>query len=101
MNVRIYKPAKSAMQSGRAGSEHWVLEFEPQSPRQLEPLMGWTSSNDTQTQSRLFFDSAEQAVEYAQQRGYAYHVEQAQERIIKPKSYLDNFAADRVLRWTH
>ena len=40
--ARIYKPAKTAMQSGTAKTNDWVLDYEPSEPRQVEPLMGWT-----------------------------------------------------------
>ena len=53
MVARIYQPAKTAMQQGRAGTREWVLDYEPASPRQIEPLMGWTSSDDTRTQIRM------------------------------------------------
>ena len=59
MRARIYKPAKNAMQSGKARTKQWVLEYEPESPRTIDPLMGWTSSSDTQSQVRLRFESRE------------------------------------------
>ena len=101
MNVRIFSPAKTTMQSGRGKDGQWVLEFEPQAPRSVEPLMGWTSSSDTLSQTRLFFESKEDAVAYAQSKGYLYTVEEAKQRKIKGKAYASNFDHDRVLRWTH
>jgi hypothetical protein len=101
MRVRIYRPSKTAMQSGRAGTEKWVLEFEPAAPRQRDPLMGWTSSRDTRRQVRLTFDTMEAAVAYATRHGCAYEVEPHRERIVKPKSYSDNFRYDRIGLWTH
>ena len=74
MAARIYKPAKTAMQSGSARSQDWVLEFEPETPREIEPLMGWTSSGDMKSQIRLSFDSKEEAIAYAERNGIAYHV---------------------------
>lgn len=101
MNVRIYQVSKSAMQSGRAGTDMWVMAFEPQATRQLEPLMGWTSSSDTRVQTNLYFSSLKEAQHYAQSRGYAYTCDMPKNRVIKPRSYSDNFSASRILRWTH
>ncbi len=101
MQVRIYSPAKNTMQSGRAKYDQWVLEFEPQAPRQVEPLMGWVSSSDTLSQTRLQFDSKEAAIAYAQSKGYIYSLEERKDRKIEPKAYADNFDNKRLLRWTH
>ena len=65
MRVRIYQPARSAMQSGTARTKSWVLDFPPADQRGIDPLMGWTSSDDTQSQVRLHFDSLDEAVAYA------------------------------------
>ena len=65
MRARIYQPAKTAMQSGTAKAKGWVLEFAPASAREVDPLMGWTSSDDTQAQVRLRFDTREAAEAYA------------------------------------
>ena len=62
MTARIYKPAKTAMQSGAANTKEWVLDYEPEEPRVVESLMGWTSSGDMKQQLRLRFDSAEEAI---------------------------------------
>jgi hypothetical protein len=97
-SVRIYRPAKNTMQSGRAGGKRWVLEYELETPRRPEPLMGWTASGDTLNQVRLRFDSAEAAVAYAKQRGWEYNVEPVHERRIPPKNYGDNFRLDRPQR---
>ena len=100
MQVRIYKPARTAMQQGRAATQRWLLEFEP-GARNVEPLMGWTSSRDTRAQVRLWFDSKDEAVAYAQKHGLMYSVEEPQERKLRPKAYADNFASNRIGRWTH
>ena len=99
--VRIYRQAKTAMQSGRGNTRRWVAEFEPESRRELEPLMGWTSSQDTRGQVRLYFDSEAEAVAFAQRNGFMYTQETPHERRVRPKAYADNFRYDRVLRWTH
>jgi len=101
MRVRIYQPTKTAMQSGRGGTKRWMLEFEPEARREMDPLMGWTSSRDTRAQVRMSFDTLEEAVAYAEKQGYAYSVQSAQARVVRPKSYSDNFRYDRVGRWTH
>src|SRR3546814_13073822 len=82
MQVRIYQPPKSTMQSGRATTRKWVVEFEPTAPRQVEPLMGWTSSADTRAQLRLRFDTLAEAIAYAREEGLMYSVERPQERKI-------------------
>ena len=74
MIARIYKPAKTAMQSGTAKTKEWVLDFAPEQPREIEPLMGWTSSGDMAQQIRLRFDTAEEAVAYCERHGIAYQV---------------------------
>ena len=74
MIARIYKPAKTAMQSGNAKTKEWVLDYEPEQPREVEPLMGWTSSGDMRQQVRLHFDTAEEAVAYCERHGIAYQV---------------------------
>ena len=101
MRARIYRPPKTAMQSGRAGTEFWVLEFEPLSPRRPDPLMGWIGSADTQAQVRLHFATREEAVGYAERQGIPYEVELPRERRIAPKAYADNFRVGRRELWTH
>ena len=99
--ARIYKPAKTAMQSGTAKTKSWVLDFEETAPKEVEPLMGWTSSADTQQQVRLRFASKEEAIAYCEHRGIAYRVfdpKQPKRRII---AYADNFAFSRRTPWTH
>ncbi|KKJ77610.1 ETC complex I subunit [Kiloniella litopenaei] len=101
MQVRIYQPPKNAMQSGRANTKRWLVEYEPDAAREIEPLMGWTSSRDTRGQLRMWFDSKEEAIAYAQRQGVMYSVEEPKERKLKPKGYGDNFSNTRLGRWTH
>ena len=101
MLARIYKPAKTTMQSGHARSREWVLEFEPASARTPDPLTGWISSSDMDGQVRLAFESAEEAVAYAQKHGIAFQLFPASERRTIIKAYADNFAADRKQPWSH
>lgn len=103
MRARIYQPTKTAMQSGKAKTKGWVLEFAPASAREVDPLMGWTSSDDTQAQVKLRFDSREAAEAYATDKGIAFDVQLPKERkaVIRPRGYGENFATDRRGVWTH
>ena len=101
MSVRIYQPPKNAMQSGRAGGKDWLLEFEPSAAREVEPLMGWTSSPDTEQQLRLWFASKEEAIAYCEKRGLVYQIQESRPRQVRPRAYADNFAYQRAFPWTH
>ncbi len=101
MAARIYKPAKTAMQQGRAGTLDWVLEFEPESPRTIEPLMGWTSSTDTRAQVRMRFATLDEAVAYATRHGIAFRIDEPNKSELRPKSYAENFKFGRIDSWTH
>jgi len=94
--ARIYRPAKTAMQSGRGLTRQWLLEFEPGESRRPDPLMGWTSSGDTRQQLRLRFPTREDAVAYAERMGLDFTVVEPHDRTIRPKSYAENFRFDRV-----
>ncbi len=96
MVARIYRPAKTAMQSGRARTKGWCLEFEPAEARHIDPLMGWSGSGDMLGQLRLQFESREQAVAYAEKHGIAYEVAEPQARKQRIKAYADNFAYNRI-----
>jgi hypothetical protein len=100
MTAKIYRPSRTAMQSGE-GNDKWLLEYEPEAPRQIEPLMGWTSSTDMKSQIRLSFDSKEEAIAYAQREGIAYRVEEPKPTTRKTTSYSDNFKPNRATPWTH
>ena len=101
MTARIYKPAKTAMQSGHAKTQEWVLNYEPEQPREVEPLMGWTSSGDMRQQVRLQFDSLEEAVAYCERHGIAYQVFDTKPVVRRVMSYSDNFSFKRSEPWTH
>ena len=94
--ARIYRPAKTAMQSGRARTHKWVLEYEPASRRDPDPLMGWSSARDTLNQVQLRFDTLEEALAYAKKYNLEYTLIEPQARTPKAKSYADNFRYDRV-----
>ena len=97
----IYKPAKTAMQSGRAKAGKWVLEYPRSSRVSAEPLMGWQSSADTARQVRVRFPDKDSAIAYAEARGIEYQVIEPKQRRVKPKAYADNFAFTRNGAWTH
>lgn len=103
MPARIYQPARTAMQSGTANARTWVLEFAPETAREVDPLMGWTSSDDTQAQVRLHFDSRDAAENYARSKGIEFDVTEPRLRKpnIRPRGYGENFATDRKGVWTH
>lgn len=101
MTARIFRPSKSAMQSGLGRCKDWVLEHEGTGERFIDPLMGWTGSSDTQAQVRLEFDTKEEAIAYAEARGLPYRVVEPQERKAVRKSYADNFRYGRIGSWTH
>jgi ETC complex I subunit conserved region len=101
MIARIYKPARTAMQSGTAKTKEWVLEYEPEQPREIEPLMGWTSSADMRQEVRLQFESADEAVAYCERHGIPYQVFEAKRPARQIISYSDNFAFKRRDPWTH
>ena len=101
MLARIYKPAKSAMQSGQAKTREWLLEFEPEQARKIEPLMGWTSSGDMNTQVTLTFETREEAVAYAERYRIPYQVFEPKEVARTVRAYADNFKYTRKGLWTH
>jgi hypothetical protein len=94
--ARIYRPAKTAMQSGRRKTKKWVLQYEPATSRSRDPLMGWTSAADTLNEIELQFDTLSEARAYAERAGLAYTIIEPHQPSEKPKSYADNFRYDRV-----
>lgn len=103
MRARIFQPARSAMTSGQGNTRRWTLEYVPELPRSVEPLMGWTSSADMNSQVRLHFGTKDAAVEYAEKNGIPYVVEEPKRRQpnVRPRGYGGNFAHDRRTTWTH
>jgi hypothetical protein len=101
MIARIYKPSKTAMQSGLANTEAWVLDFAPEQPREVEPLMGWTSSGDMRQQVRLRFGSKQEAIAYCERHGIAHQVFESKPPARRTIAYADNFAFNRRDAWTH
>lgn len=103
MTARIYRPARTAMQAGTARTHEWVLEYVPASPRGIDPLMGWTSSDDMDSQVRLHFPTREAALAHAQAEGITAIVHEPQERklVLRPQGYGENYAYNRRGTWTH
>ena len=102
IKVRIYQPAKTAMQSGRAKTHFWLMEFEPGAAKEVDRLMGCVGSRDMRyDEVRLRFASSEHAVAFAKKHGLDYELSAPHERRIRPKSYADNFRPDREGNWTH
>ena len=101
MSARIYSPAKTAMQSGKAKTGYWVLDFDPEKPLKIDPLMGYTTSSDMKSQIRLTFETKEEAIAYAEKHGIAFRVQEPKEAKRRQISYSDNFRYDRKTPWTH
>ncbi|MGN6551217.1 MAG: ETC complex I subunit [Pararhizobium sp.] len=101
MSARIYRPAKTAMQSGKAKTQEWMLEFDPERPRVIDPMMGYTSSGDMRQQIHLTFDTREEAVAYAERNGIPYRVIEPKDAKRRRIAYADNFRFDRRQPWTH
>ncbi len=101
MVARIFRPAKTAMQSGKGNSQHWIIEYEAGTPKLIEPLMGYTSSSDMLSQVRMKFETKEDAVRFAEANGIEYRVMEPREQNRVAMSYSDNFRYDRKVPWTH
>lgn len=103
MRARIYQPSRNAMQSGMAKTRNWILDFAPAEAREVDPLMGWTGSGDTQAQVRLRFESREEAEAYARAHGIDYILAEPNRRKpnVRPRGYGENFSTDRRGTWTH
>lgn len=91
------------MSSGTAKTHMWVLEYAPQSARDVDPLMGWTGSSDMASQVRLHFETKEAALRYAAENGIEAMVQDPKERKpnIRQRGYGENFVPDRRGAWTH
>ena len=101
MTIKIYIPAKTSMQAGQGKSKKWLAEYVSDSEKVKDTLMGWNSSLDTKSQIRLFFDTKDQAIEWAKKNNYQYFIEEPKSKKIKPKNYASNFDINRKESWTH
>ena len=101
MTIKIYKPSKTAMQSGYGKTKQWLAEYKSEVTTTKDILMGWTSSSDTRSQIKLFFDTKKQAINWAKKNNYQFYVEDYKKIKVKPKSYASNFDMNRKEPWTH
>ncbi len=101
MIALIFKPARTAMQSGTAKTKEWMLRYEPQEPATIDPLMGWTSSGDMLQQVELQFDTKDEAIAYCERNGIPYEVFESAPAKRQRIAYSDNFAPTRRFPWTH
>jgi hypothetical protein len=99
--AKIFQPAKTAMQSGKARTQKWLLEFDQVQPRSIDPIMGYTTASDTQMQVNLKFDTSEDAISYAERNGIAYRLMAVNKAKRRKMSYTDNFDYYRPHPWTH
>ena len=88
--AKIYKPTKTAMQSGERNTKMWILEFDTLNTG-INPLMGWETSKDTMSEVKLEFTTKVQAIKYAKKNNIDYYLIEPQKRKIIKKSYSDNF----------
>ncbi len=91
MRVRVYQPAKTAVQSGRRKTKYWIVEYEPNERREPDRLIGWIGSGDTDQQLQLRFPTREAAIDYCERNNLDYVVREPHRRVVKPKSYAENF----------
>ena len=103
MVARIFKPAKSTMQSGLGQSKEWVMELEHNLAKTIDPLMGWTGSNDTKGQIQLRFNSEQAAINFAKDKGIPFLIQKLNVRkhIVRENGYGDNFTFNKKIPWTH
>jgi hypothetical protein len=101
MRARIFQQPKTAMQSGLAGTQEWVLQWEPTQKQRQDALMGWFGGGSTQSQVALRFATREEAIAYAEKSGLSYDLELPPVRVRTPKIYADNFKYGRLDNWTH
>tara|TARA_B110000495_G_C22836766_1_gene488080 strand:- start:103 stop:408 length:306 start_codon:yes stop_codon:yes gene_type:complete len=101
MTIKIYKPSKTATQSGIGKTKKWLAEYISDEETVKDNLMGWNSSADTKTQIKVFFDTKSQAIEWAKDNDYQYFIDESKERKIKIKTYSSNFDTNRKESWTH
>ena len=96
MKAKIYQPARTAMQSGYANVQHWIVEYEPEEAKKVDTLMGWAGSGDMRGQLRLKFETKDEAIAYAERNALSYNIAEPNIRRVIPKSYSDNFKYTKV-----
>jgi ETC complex I subunit conserved region len=101
MTARIYQPARNAMQSGKANTKEWALDYEPEKAPTIDPLMGWTSSTDMKQEVHMSFDTKDEAIAFCEREGIPYQVFETKPPVPPRISHSDNFAYRRRDAWTH
>ena len=101
MTIKIYKPSKTAMQSGFGKTKKWLAEFISSEESVKDSLMGWNSTSDTKSQIKIFFDTKDQAIEWAKNNNYQFVIDEPKVRKVTIKSYASNFDINRKESWTH
>ena len=101
MTIKIYKPSKSSMQSGLGKTKKWIAEYISEEETLKDNLMGWNSSLDTKSQIKIFFDTKEQAIDWAKNNDYQFFLDEPKQKKIKIKSYASNFDTNKKESWTH
>ena len=94
LKVKIYQPAKTAMQSGKSKTKRWVLEYTKSDVQYIEPVMNWTGTEGVRSQVKLYFDTQQEAIDFANDNGFDYELIEPKPKKTKPKSYMSNFATD-------
>ena len=98
-HAKIYQPAKTAMQSGKRNTHHWLLEFDKPAPGAPDALMGWNTMADTITQVRLKFPTKDEAVAYANAKHIPFTVIEPKSAVVPPKAYAENFSNGLRKAW--
>jgi hypothetical protein len=91
MTARIYQIPKNALQSGKARTAMWMLEFAPAEAKKPDPMTGWAGSGDTREQVKLTFPDADAACAYCERYGISYNVVKTPPKTLKIQTYADNF----------
>lgn len=97
--AKIYRPAKTAMQSGKAKTHQWLLEYERPEPGTPDALMGWNTMPDTIAEIKLWFATKEEAIAYATSKKIDYSVSEPHKAVVPPKAYAENFSAYKRKSW--
>ena len=97
--AKIYKPAKTAMQSGKAKTHLWLLEYEKPAPGAPDALMGWNTMPDTISQVKIFFPTKEEAIAYANAKKIEFTVSEPHSPVVPPKAYAENFSNAKRKAW--
>ena len=103
MLARIFKPSKGPTQSGPANKSMWMLEFDIENSKKIDPLMGWTGSKDTRGQIQIRFNTEQSAINFAKDNNIPFVVQKPNVRrhIVRENGYGENFKFGKKTPWTH